>query len=404
MKTPPPVFVAAWLGWGLAIFDGTVLTDAPVLLGLTSESEKPFWWIPAVLVAWGFGGCLFGPAADWLGRRNTLLLTISLYGLGMAACAAFAFNIWALAFFAALAALGVGGEWGAGASLLAETFPEKRIRAGALLYTSSPAALLLVTVLRYGAGARADFWRVVFVISGLASAAVVLFIRRRVRESALWEAARGSSLRLGDLFAPPDPRTPISQRARTLSGLFIAVSTLIVWWSCHTMIRIAAGNLARESGDPVLGERWGAVALGCFSLGGLLGTLLTIPAAERLGRRKLFAIYQALSSLSLMAVFWLPLEPEQQHRLYFLIGIVVFGVFGTFPYYLPELFPTHLRGTGTGFTYNAGRFAAAAGSLAVIQAMQESRESVLLGISLVPPVISLLALPFFVETRHHNLD
>jgi len=105
--------------------------------------------------------------------------------------------------------------------------------------------------------------------------------------------------------------------------------------------------------------------LAAYYLGGLIGTLLTIPAAKLLGRRAMFGIYYLLSGAALLFTFGLDLPPEVRLRMYFLIGLTVFGVFGSFTYYLPELFPTRLRGTGAGFCYNAGRIIASVGPFLV---------------------------------------
>jgi len=98
-----------------------------------------------------------------------------------------------------------------------------------------------------------------------------------------------------------------------------------------------------------------------FNLGGLVGTLATIPVA-RLGRRTLFALYLAGGAASIWVTFGGDWEPTVRMRLLFLDGLTVYGVAGTFSFYLPELFPTRLRGTGSGFCYNAGRYLAAAGT------------------------------------------
>jgi len=91
-----------------------------------------------------------------------------------------------------------------------------------------------------------------------------------------------------------------------------------------------------------------------FNLGGLIGTLLCIPAAA-LGRRNLFRIYFTASVAALLLTFVPDWPPITRLNLLFTIGLSVFGVFGAFPFYLPELFPMRLRGTGGGFTYNFGR-------------------------------------------------
>src|SRR3546814_12059126 len=96
-----------------------------------------------------------------------------------------------------------------------------------------------------------------------------------------------------------------------------------------------------------------------------LGTLLTIPAAKQLGRKPMFAIYFAVATFSIFITFGAPLPPQMRLYSYFLIGLSVFGVFGSFTYYLPELFPTRLRATGAGFCSNIGRVLAAVGPFMV---------------------------------------
>ena len=152
-------------------------------------------------------------------------------------------------------------------------------------------------------------------------------------------------------------------------------------------------------------EVWKARATDGFNWGGLLGTLLTVPAAKLLGRRTMFGLYFAMSAAALFATFGLDFAPETRLSMYFWIGLSVFGVFGSFTYYLPELFPTRLRGTGAGFCYNIGRVLAAIGPVVVgtIAARgTESTFSTLFYVGFVP-VAGLLFLPWVVETRGRPL-
>src|SRR5207253_2793195 len=101
------------------------------------------------LVGWCAGGIIFGKVADRIGRTKTLLLTMLMYSVGTAACA-FAPNIWVLVLCRIVSSLGIGGEWAAGAAMVAEVVPEKRrVEAGALLYTASPLGLFLATFVTY---------------------------------------------------------------------------------------------------------------------------------------------------------------------------------------------------------------------------------------------------------------
>ncbi len=156
------VLFAAWLGWGFDVFDGLLFNFVapncvPTLLGLTIGSPEAkaatLQWTgiltSVLLVGWAVGGILFGQVADRIGRTRTLMLTMLLYALGTAACA-FAPNLWVLGLFRIIASLGIGGEWAAGASMVAEVVPEhRRVEAGALLYTSAPMGLFLATFVNF---------------------------------------------------------------------------------------------------------------------------------------------------------------------------------------------------------------------------------------------------------------
>ena len=129
-----------------------------------------------------------------------------------------------------------------------------------------------------------------------------------------------------------------------------------------------------------------------------------------MGRRKMFALYYFLSGVAILATFGLDLPPQQRLYMYFFIGLTVFGVFGSFTYYLPELFPTRLRGTGAGFCYNVGRFIAAAGPFLVGTVAARGANSLqtalgaLFWVGVVPLVGVVLALsPLVIETKGREL-
>ena len=422
------VILAAWLGWGFDIFDGLLFNyiapnAVPALLGLQrgtpAASAATLNWTgiltSVLLLGWAAGGILFGHIADRIGRTKTLLLTMLLYSLGTAACA-FAPNIWVLLMFRVVAALGIGGEWAAGAAMVAEVVPEnRRVEAGALLYTSAPLGLFLATFVTYqiqGVYFRTTpetAWRYVF-LCGLIPAAVAFMVRLFIKEPERWTriAKTAAPATIGDLFAPAYLRA-------TLTGLSLAIAALVTWWSCNAFIpTIASGLAAREASllgaadATTLIEQWKALATNTFNLGGLIGTLLTVPASKLLGRRHMFTIYFLGSAIAVMAAFGLPLEPHTRLYMYFPIGLTVFGVFGSFTYYLPELYPTRLRGTGPGFTYNTGRVVAAVGPFLVgsiasrgVNALDTAMH-LLFFVGLVP-LVGLLVIPFMIETRDHVL-
>ncbi len=423
------VLFAAWLGWGFDVFDGllyALVADKaiPVLLGQAigspeAKASVPFWngiMGSVLLIFWAIGGVLFGRITDKLGRTKTLLLTMLIYSVGTALCA-LAPNIWVLLLCRVFVAFGIGGEWAAGAAMVAEVVPEKRrVEAGALLYTSAPIGLLAADMMRYYivGGLLKDSpetsWRWVFAC-GLLPALVAFLIRMFIKEPEKWhEATEGgkASPKISELFTP-------QLRRATLGGMAMAIVALITWWSCNTFASVIASQMANAAAQAqkldkpatqALVESWKSIALTSFCLGGLIGTLLTVPIAKLLGRRAMFATYFVLGAASIIGTFAFPWTGATRLYGYFPIGLTIFGVFGSFTYYLPELFPTRLRGTGAGFTYNIGRIIAAAGPFMVGLIAQQGLEAAFKALVIVGcvPIIGLFFLPFIVETKGRSLE
>jgi MFS family permease len=424
------VFFVAWLGWGFDVFDGLLFNYVapncvPTLLhlkiGTRSATQATLYWngllTSLLLVGWACGGVVFGRIADQIGRSRTLLMTIILYAVGTTACA-IAPNMTALIIFRLIASLGIGGEWAAGAAMVAEAVPEKkRVEAGALLYTSAPAGLFLATWVNSeiaGVIMKNDpeaSWRWIF-LCGLIPATVAFGLLLFIREPERWKAvAADAHPKISQLFTP-------QLRRATLSGFLMALTALVTWWSCNAFIPVVASGLAlgfaqkhhlARAATLAIIEHWKTIATYSFNWGGLIGTLLTIPAAKILGRKPMFFIYYLLSAISIFCTFGLDIPPQTRIYLYFFIGLTVFGVFGSFTYYLPELFPTRLRGTGAGFCYNIGRLLAAFGPFIVGRIASRGADSlhsalpVLFGIGFVP-LAGLLFLPFVVETKGRVLE
>jgi MFS family permease len=421
------VLFAAWLGWGFDIFDGLLFSFVapncvPTLLGLeigspAAKAATAHWngvLSSTLLIGWAVGGILFGKIADRLGRTKTLLLTMLLYSLGTAMCA-FANSMEMLLLFRIFVSLGIGGEWAAGASMVAEVVPERRrIEAGALLYTSAPVGLLAASfVSKWFVGGlfpdRPDVsWRYLFLM-GLLPALVAFVVRFFIKEPERWERVKdGAGPRLRELFTP-------HMRRRTIGGLLLAFVALLSWWSCNVFINVYVTAMAQAAGAAqglekasllALTEDWKLKANLAFNFGGLIGTLFTVPVAKHLGRRTMFAIYFVLSAAALLCAFGLQVPDTTRLWLYFPIGLSVFGVFGSFTYYLPELYPTRLRGTGAGFTYNTGRLVAAVGPFLVgtiAQGGLADMRRALFAVGFVP-IVGLLVLPLAMETRGRELE
>jgi MFS family permease len=424
------VLAAAWLGWGFDVFDGLLFNyvapnAVPTLLGLPLGSPEArsatLYWTGLLtslfLIGWAVGGVIFGPISDRFGRRRTLMITMVLYAFGTAACA-FVTDIWQLTACRLIASLGIGGEWAAGAAMVAEVVDEKdRVEAGALLYTAAPFGLFLATgVNALVAGnlmtdSPETSWRFVLLF-GLLPAAAALLVRLYVKEPDRWvETAKAQEPpRIRELFNPVF-------WPRTRSALLMTFVALLTWWSCNAFIPVVAATLGQveaaaagldKAATSALVESWKTIATTAFNLGGLIGTLLTVPFAKRLGRRPMFAVYFSVAALALMATFGLDIPNEARLYMYFFIGLSVFGVFGSFTYYLPELFPTRLRATGSGFCYNIGRVVAAAGPFVVgaVASAGAGAPSVILNalfaVAFVP-LVGLLFMPWVIETRGQTL-
>jgi MFS family permease len=238
---------------------------------------------------------------------------------------------------------------------------------------------------------------------------IAILVRLFVRESETWtkSVAKAPPPSLRELFSP-------SVRRLTLSGFVVASSALLTWWTCNAFTPLLGSTLATEhalqlglssEAAGALAEAWKVQASNAFNLGGLLGAFAAIPLAKRFGRRPMFIAYFLYSAIAVFAVFGPAFEPQIRMRLLLLVGIGVYGVFSAFIFYLPELFPTRLRATGSGFCYNVGRVVAAAGPFVVgtVSAAAGGSSAVITGmlfwVGLVPLATVLAARVVIVETR-----
>lgn len=421
------VIAAGWAGWGFDVFDALLFNFVapnciPVLLHLPLGSreahEATVFWTGAItsllLVSWAAGGVLFGWVADRIGRKRALFATIALYALGTGMCALVS-NLWQLVLWRTLAGLGIGGEWGIGAALVAEGVPEnRRIEAGVIMQTASPLGLVLATAVNYLiAGVwlvnhPESSWRYVF-LAGLLPVTAALVVRLFLRESAPWQASRART-------APSSPRELFAPevRAATVSGFFVATIAILTWWGCNAFIPLLGSTLAHEHARAVglagaaareLAAAWQGRASNAFNLGGLLGAFAAVPLARLLGRRPMFIVYFLFSAAAIFVTFGAELPPQARLDMLFTVGAGVFGIFGAFTFYLPELFPARLRATGAGFCYNTGRVLAAGGPFAVglLSALAGGSSAalmrILLWFALVPLLAAIIGRVLIVETR-----
>ena len=362
------VLFIAWLGWVFDAMDATIyaivlhpaLHDLLQSPGETVSSEQIGWYGGIVfsifLIGWAIGGIFFGVVADHLGRTKTLIITILIYAI-FTGLAALSQDWWHLAIYRFLTALGIGGEWAAGAALVAETWPEeKRAKAAGILQSAWAVGFFLAAsfnLLLAGYG-----WRVMFVI-GVLPAFVSLLVRWHVKEPDRWAKAHDRDMTISpthmtDIFHPPLRRSTIVGSALA----FVAVFGL--WGSTNwapTLIRELPDLKGSDAATLTASVSYAIMALNGGALFGYLGFGAL---ADRFGRRAVFAFMCLGSFVMLPVTYLLPTTYVGVLMLLPLLGFFNNGIFSGFPIYLPELYPTRLRATGAGFCFNAGRVLASA--------------------------------------------
>jgi MFS family permease len=367
----------AWLGWVFDTMDVflLVLVKEPAmrdLLGPTASRETISLYggyaLGITLVGWSLGGLLFGMVADRFGRTRAMAITILIYSL-FTGLTGFAQTWWQLFLFRFIASLGIGGEWGTGAAMVAEVFPGRsRTAAAGLLQSAAGVGFFMATLIcggveRWAEGA--DAWRYAF-FAGAVPAFLALVVRLGVREPEAWVAARDRAKgnareRLGSvlaLFREPE------LRRRTLLATALGLVGIFAYWGTTFWAPESLADLLRASGvpDEVFKARrfHGTLVL---NAGILAGFLLFIPVTSRIGRRKAFYLFYGVSAVAAPCAFLFASSYAAWLALFFIVGAFSSGMFSGYTIYFPELFPTRVRATGAGFAYNVGRIAAAPGPI-----------------------------------------
>jgi MFS family permease len=409
------VLLVAWLGWVFDAMDGTIyaMVQRPViteLLGAGASQADVGFYSSAVfsvmLIGWALGGIVFGILADYIGRTKALTLTILIYSL-FTGLSALAENWWQLAIFRFVTGLGLGGEWAAGAALVAEVWPDRlRAKAGSILQSAAGIGFLLAAAANSWVGIYS--WRYVFVV-GAIPALFVLFIRMVVKEPESWvkvqkERARSrNAFTLSQLFSP-------GLRRDTLVASGLAFVVLLGLWGGTMWIPSAIREIAERSpGGEALSapeiERLASRGVILLNLGSLIGYLLFGPLADAIGRRGAFLLY-FIGAVCLFPITFLGSSSvDTVFLLVPLVGIFTLGVTSGFPIYLPELFPTAVRTTGVGFCYNLGRFVTAGGVFVTgyLVGAMGSYAKAATAVSLVY-VVGMVVLLFARETRGKTLS
>jgi MFS family permease len=346
--------MAAWIGWALDGFD--VMLYALVLGTLIQDLSlsKPVAGLlgSLTLIASGIGGVGFGMIADRWGRRPALVWSLVVYSVFTFACG-LSTAVWQLAVFRFLLGLGMGGEWTSGAAMVSETWSdEHRGKAMGLMQCAwsigyGAAALVVAIVLpRYG-------WRSVFFI-GIVPALVALWIRKGIDESPEWRRSRHIKRAwvrpFREIFAP-------QYRAFTLLLTALSATTIFAYWGLNLWIP-AFFSLPESQGGLGLPTGIATALVVLTQVGTFFGYLSFGFVADWIGRRRSFLTY-ILMGAGLIVVF------SGTRNVWALVAVApvttffATGFFSGFGAVTGELYPTAIRATAAGFTYNVGRIASA---------------------------------------------
>ncbi len=360
--------IAAWLGWTFDGLDMHLYTlvyaqfVAELLHAASTRDPEVGRYASIIqggfLLGWALGGGFFGRIGDLLGRSRALCLTVLTYA-AFTGLSFFAHTWWQLFLCRFVSALGIGGEWAVGASLLSETWPRRwRPWIAAVLQSGVNVGVLLAVLSNFlMAAIVATQPRYLFLV-GVVPALLVLWIRRSVPETEEWQSAKartGADLpRIGDLFRG---------RVRRLTVLVILVcgTSLSAHWAFMFWHQIQFKNLPDINGlSDAAKSAWGGRLLYLVIVSSIFGNFFAALLARWIGYRKTIALMCLGYFLAMVNAYAVERSAMQ---LYYLLAVPGFfqGLFALFTMYLPPLFPTLLRTTGAGFCYNIGRIVSAFG-------------------------------------------
>jgi MFS family permease len=328
------------------------------------------------IAGWATGGLIFGAVGDRIGRAKTLALTVLLYSI-CTGLSAFSKGWLDFALFRFATGLGVGGVFGLAVALVADSLPQNaRTGALGLLQALSAvgnitAGLIVIglgniegTVIRSG-----ESWKYMFLIGAL-PAFLCVFIQLRLKEPEKWEAARAAGKLTGarfgsyvSLFGEARWRKP------ALLGMMLCVAGVVGLWGVGFFSPELVGDVIDRSlkAEGISPEKitkartiWTGVNMIVQNLGGFCGMMAFTKAAQRFGRKPAFTFAYLAAFVATVGYFRL-FNSKADIWMSFVMGFCQLALFAGFAIYLPELFPTRLRSTGTSFCYNVGRFIAASG-------------------------------------------
>jgi MFS family permease len=401
-RTARRALVAASLGWMLDAFDvmlyALVLSSVRADLNLSGEVAGGLQSL--TLLASAAGGFLFGVLADRWGRTRALMLSVLVYSVFTAACG-FAQTALQLAVFRVFLGIGMGGEWASGAALVSETWrAEDRGKALGLMQSSwaigyalaALVAWLVQDVLGFG-------WRAVF-FAGIVPALYAWWVRRRVEEPAVWTAARAAAV------ATPSSASAWAALGGPMLGVTVALtlmnaSTMFAWWGFNTWVPSYLRQPVDAGGVGLSSSAMSFFVI-AMQVGMWFGYVTFGFVSDAIGRKRTYVGY-----LVLAAVFVLAYTSTRSPLALLALGPVTAffatGYFSGFGAVTAELYPTAVRATAQGITYNIGRVASAAAPYVVGGLTADYGYGAALSIASAAFVIAAFFWLFIPETRGRAL-
>lgn len=392
------VLVIAWLGWVFDVMEASLfgLTKQPMLKEMmgeaaykTSGTVWESWGHNGMLFGWAAGGFIFGIVADKWGRSKTLILTVGMYCV-FTALTALCRTPEQVVFARFLTGLGIGGEWAAGAALIAETVPDNfRARAAAFLQTAAAVGSIIGVFVNMSVGNLN--WRFVY-LAGIIPAIICLVARFKLEPDKPSEKERQSNPLKELLITRPYNRNLII--AAVIGVVGITGGGILPFW---------LPNLVAKAVPEADLTYWKNLTMIALQLGTLAGVLVFPPLTDKFGRRPMFALFGALSGILLFLTATTATNLTLIFILAPLTSFFALGLTAGFALYFTELFSHRFRATGAGIAYNTARIF----NIPVVLFIGiVGKTSVALAIGTVASIyiLMLIALVFAPETKGKPLE
>ncbi|HSI49353.1 MAG TPA: MFS transporter [Ideonella sp.] len=343
---------ATFAGYGVDGFDYMIYTFLiPTLLAAWGMTKAEAGYIATgALLTSAVGGWAAGVLADRFGRVRVLQWTV-LWFASFTFLSGFTSSFGQLFFTRAMQGFGMGGEWAVGSVLIAETISARHRGKAAGLVQSSWAVGWAASALAfwglYSVLPPETAWKLLFWI-GIVPALLILYIRRNLDEPAVYRAEQARRRSTGDranfmrIFHPSLLRTTVlaSLLATGMQGAYYSVTTWLPTF------------LKTERHLSVLGtSTYLLVLIG----GSFAGYLTSAWLSDAIGRRRCFMLFAAMGIVLVLSYTQIPITDGLMLVLGFPLGFFLSGIFSGMGAFLSELFPSDVRGSGQGFTYNVGR-------------------------------------------------